>query len=232
MCGSGTGACGGAPGPQAGGGPGGGSAGGAGGAGGGGGGGAVLVTVTVGGGGGGGTGSGAGAAGGGAATWAPSGRTGSAAPEGEAPIRLAISVPCASQSDRPSPYCPITKSPPATRCGSRAEGATPVSITATTTPAPVDSFHTAGMSNSDSAAGISRRSLPGMTPVRVQARVWRMGWSGPGGGSAGAGPGGTTGGGTAELGPTLVAANNATAPARAAALRHRVRGGVGLIFRA
>ena len=158
-------------GPQAGSGGGGGSAGGGGGGGGGGGALVVLVTVTVGGGGGGGIGSGVGADGGGGATWEPAGRTGSGAPEGAAPISEATSVPWASQSASPSPYWPITQSPPATTWGNRGEGATPVSITATTTPAPVDSCHTAGMSISASAGGSSRRSLPGMTPVSVQARV-------------------------------------------------------------
>ena len=64
--------------------------------------------VMVGGGGGGGIGWGGGAAGGGAARTAHGGRGGSGAPDGAAPISDATTVPCASQSSRPSPYCPIT----------------------------------------------------------------------------------------------------------------------------
>ena len=50
----------------------------------------------------------------------------------------AVSVPCESQSDMPLPP-PSTKSPPGS-AGTRGEPFTPVSITATVTPAPVANF--------------------------------------------------------------------------------------------
>ena len=50
----------------------------------------------------------------------------------------AVSVPCESQSDMPLPAL-STKSPPGS-AGTRGEPFTPVSMTATVTPAPVANF--------------------------------------------------------------------------------------------
>src|ERR1700761_1095867 len=147
---------------------------------------------------------GGGAGGGGSLVGTGTGRRGPGPPgasplAGAPPIIDATNVPCASQSDRPSPP-PITKSPPGTRCGSLGCGVTPVSMTAIRTPPPRPKRHASGRFSMSMYFGCTRKSEPGNTPTSVQYALCFIGWGGPGGASGGTAAGSMPGGSTAYAG--------------------------------
>src|SRR5947209_8141658 len=86
------------------------------------------------------------------------------------------------------------------RCGNRGCGVTPVSITATRTPAPRPKRQASDRFSMSMYLGCTRKSLPGNTPTSVQYEFCFIGWPGPGALSGGTAPGSIPGGLIAEAG--------------------------------
>lgn len=107
---------------------------------------------------------------------------------GAAPMMPATIAPCPSQSSWPLARSGVVhaKPPPAIMPGSRGWGRTPVSMTATITPAPVENLWVCSICSAVNGGGVSARSEFGSTPPTTQAPFLRMGPSGPGGPSGGA----------------------------------------------
>ena len=84
--------------------------------------------------------------------------------------------------------------PPGIKCRNLGCAETPVSITATFTPAPRPNCHAPAMSSISMYFGGNRKSVPGMTPTSVQYEFCFIGATGPGGLSGGTAPGSIVGG--------------------------------------
>ena len=103
--------------------------------------------------------------------------------------------------------------------GSRGWGRTPVSMTATITPAPVENLWACSICSAVNGGGVLARSEFGSTPPTTQAPFLRMGPSGPGGPSGGAAATSGLGGVTAPAVPSGATATNEVTAVRTAAVR-------------